>query len=72
MKETAKIHKIEYPVAADDDGATFKAFKADSYPDYYLIDRKGNLLWVISSTATSRKPFSWRSKRNRRGSKVNL
>ena len=45
MKETAKIHKIEYPVAADDDGATFKAFKADSYPDYYVIDRKGNLLW---------------------------
>src|SRR4051812_2372285 len=45
MKDTVKIHKVAYPVAADDGGATFKAFKADSYPDYYVIDRKGNLLW---------------------------
>jgi thiol-disulfide isomerase/thioredoxin len=45
MQETVKQHKIEYAVAADDGGATFKAFKADSYPDYYVIDRKGNLLW---------------------------
>ena len=27
------------------DGDTFAAFKANSYPDYYIIDRKGNLRW---------------------------
>jgi thiol-disulfide isomerase/thioredoxin len=45
MAETVKSQKIEYPVAADDGGATFAAFKADSYPDYYVINRQGNLLW---------------------------
>ena len=45
MEETVNKYKIEYAVAADDGGATFKAFKADSYPDYYLIDRQGNLVW---------------------------
>ena len=45
MQETVKKNKIEYPVAVDDKEATFKALKADSYPDYYLISRQGNLLW---------------------------
>ena len=45
MAQTVKEKKIEYPVALDDNAATFKAFLADSYPDYYVIDRKGNLLW---------------------------
>jgi hypothetical protein len=34
---------IGYPVAADVDKRTVAAFKVDSYPDYYLIDRAGNL-----------------------------
>jgi hypothetical protein len=45
MAETVKDKKIEYPVALDDKGATFKALLADGYPDYYVIDRGGNLLW---------------------------
>jgi len=45
MAETVKEKKIEYPVAVDEKGGTFKAFLADGYPDYYVIDRKGNLLW---------------------------
>jgi len=32
MKETAKIHKIEYPVAADDDGATIQSFQSRQLP----------------------------------------
>lgn len=34
---------ITYPVAIDVDSATTSAFAVDSYPDYYLIDRAGNL-----------------------------
>ena len=34
---------IQYPVALDIDNQTTKAFAVDSYPDYYLIDRQGNL-----------------------------
>jgi len=35
--------KITYPVCIDVDNATTTAFAVDSYPDYYLIDRAGNL-----------------------------
>jgi hypothetical protein len=41
-----KERNIEYAVALDNGkGDTFAAYKADSYPDYYIIDRKGNLRW---------------------------
>lgn len=43
MADTVKKHKIAYPVALDD--GTNAAFKANSYPDYYIIDRAGNLRW---------------------------
>src|SRR5688572_10766575 len=35
--------KITYAVAIDVDGQTETAFAVDSHPDYYLIDRAGNL-----------------------------
>jgi peroxiredoxin len=34
---------IEYPVALDHEGRTVQRFAVDSFPDYYLIDRAGNL-----------------------------
>jgi cytochrome c biogenesis protein CcmG/thiol:disulfide interchange protein DsbE len=51
MKETVQKFKIEYPVAADNGGATFEAFMADGYPDYYVINRQGKLLFgdVVNS-----------------------
>lgn len=45
MAATAKQKGIKYPIALDIDAATMKAFKANSYPDYFIIDRKGNLRW---------------------------
>lgn len=45
MAATAKQRGIKYPIALDIDAATMKAFKANSYPDYFIIDRKGNLRW---------------------------
>ena len=43
MAATVKEHKIEYPVAADTTGKTNEAYKVNGYPDYYFIDRAGNL-----------------------------
>jgi peroxiredoxin len=43
MQQTVKDKGIKYPVAADLTGMTNKAWKVDSYPDYYLIDRAGRL-----------------------------
>jgi len=46
MEATVKARNIQYAVALDaGKGDTFAAYKADSYPDYYVIDRKGNLRW---------------------------
>jgi len=46
MAATAKAKGITYPIAADDGGATVKAYGVNSYPDYYIIDRSGNLRWA--------------------------
>src|SRR5688572_27014627 len=46
MAETVAKHQIGYPVAADANGKTVAAYKANSFPDYYIIDRKGNLRWA--------------------------
>ena len=45
MAATVKDRGIKYPVALDDGKATFTGFKANSYPDYFIIDRNGNLRW---------------------------
>jgi len=46
MPEVAKRYGIEYPIAVDLKNATAEVYKADSTPDFYLIDRKGNLRWA--------------------------
>lgn len=38
-----KDQKIPYAIALDSEGKTVKSFAVDSYPDYYLIDKAGNL-----------------------------
>lgn len=43
MAPFVKEQGITYPVALDVDKKTTSAFAVDSYPDYYLIDRKGDL-----------------------------
>lgn len=44
MAETVKKHGIKYPVALDT-GDTLKGYLANSFPDYYVIDRQGRLRW---------------------------
>ena len=45
MKQTAKQHGIEYPVALDADGKVVSAYAVNSYPDYYIIGSDGKLRW---------------------------
>jgi peroxiredoxin len=49
MADTATEHGIKFPIAADTSGSTIEAFKVDSYPDYYIIDRQGNLFVADAS-----------------------
>ena len=43
MREFVAEQGIDYPVASDVANQTTSAFAVDSYPDYYLIDRRGIL-----------------------------
>jgi thiol-disulfide isomerase/thioredoxin len=43
MQQVAKDKGIEYLVAADVDGKSCEAYHVKSFPDYYIIDRAGNL-----------------------------
>jgi hypothetical protein len=50
MGEVAKKYGIHYPIVVDRENATSYAYKRDSTPDFYLIDRKGNLRWADIET----------------------
>jgi len=43
MADGVKRHGIAFPVAADTSGKTVEAYRVNGYPDYYFIDRAGNL-----------------------------
>lgn len=44
MAETVSEHGIRFPVAADPSGATNEAYRVNSYPDYFIIDRQGRVV----------------------------
>ena len=44
IEATVKERGIQYPVAVDQ--GTNSAYKANGFPDYYIIDRKGILRWA--------------------------
>ncbi|HUE75003.1 MAG TPA: TlpA disulfide reductase family protein [Pirellulaceae bacterium] len=43
VAEYVQEESLPWPVAVDVEKKTVTAFKVDSYPDYYVIDRTGNL-----------------------------
>lgn len=43
MAKYAEEAGVNFPIAIDIDKKTTSAFRVDSYPDYYLIDRSGKL-----------------------------
>ena len=46
LKQAVSELRIEYPVAQDNDGRTWRAFNNRYWPTLYLIDKKGNLRYV--------------------------
>jgi thiol-disulfide isomerase/thioredoxin len=46
MPQIARHYGIEYPIAIDVKNTTADTYKADSTPDFYLIDRRGKLRWA--------------------------
>jgi len=46
MTEIAQRHRIGYPIVSDPELAAVKAYRVDTYPDYYLIDRAGRVRGV--------------------------
>lgn len=51
MAEYVKDQEINYPVAIDEDSKTVRAFGGNSYPDYFVIDRAGNLRFADLANA---------------------
>ena len=46
LKSAVKELNIEYTVAKDNDGRTWRAYNTRYWPTLYLIDKKGNLRYV--------------------------
>ena len=46
LKQAVAQAGIEYPVAQDNDGATWKAYHNSYWPALYLIDKRGHIRYV--------------------------
>ncbi|MEJ2012941.1 MAG: redoxin domain-containing protein [Anaerolineales bacterium] len=46
LKDALKRWEIEYPVAQDNDGRTWRAYSNRYWPTLYLIDKRGHLRYV--------------------------
>lgn len=46
LKDAIVRYGIEYPVAQDNDGATWKTYKNHYWPTLYLIDKQGHIRYV--------------------------
>jgi thiol-disulfide isomerase/thioredoxin len=46
LKDAIARYDIQYPVAQDNDGATWRAYKYRYWPTLYLIDKQGHIRYV--------------------------
>lgn len=46
LKEAVAELGIEYAVAQDNDGATWRAYRNRYWPTFYLIDKRGDIRYV--------------------------
>ena len=46
LKDAVQELGIQYPVAQDNDGATWKAYESQYWPSMYLIDKKGEIRYI--------------------------
>jgi thiol-disulfide isomerase/thioredoxin len=46
LKQAVEQWKIKYPVAQDNDGATWTAYHNAYWPTFYLVDKRGHIRYV--------------------------
>ncbi len=46
LKDAVLNYGIEYPVAQDNDGATWRAYRNHYWPTLYLIDKQGHIRYM--------------------------
>lgn len=46
LKQAVRDLEVEYPVAQDNDGRTWRAYKNRYWPTLYLIDKRGHIRYV--------------------------
>jgi Peroxiredoxin len=46
LKEAVARNEIEYPVAQDNDGTTWRAYGNHYWPTLYLIDKQGHIRYM--------------------------
>ena len=46
LKDAVVKNEIRFPVAQDNDGATWQAYKNEYWPTMYLIDKRGHIRYV--------------------------
>ena len=46
LRDAVARFEIEYPVAQDNDGATWRAYRNNYWPTLYLIDKQGHIRYV--------------------------
>lgn len=51
MRAAVKENGLDYPIAQDGAKKTMQAMHADSFPDYYLIDRSGKVRFADLANA---------------------
>jgi thiol-disulfide isomerase/thioredoxin len=50
----AKRFRLPWPVVADQQGTTWKAYNAEGWPDRFLIDQKGNIVLKVFGEGNNR------------------
>ena len=47
VRTAAQRYRLPWPIVADQEGTTWKAYAADGWPDRYLVDPQGNIVMKI-------------------------
>lgn len=47
LKKQMEVLKVDFPVLTDNKKQNWKAYEAENWPAYYLIDREGNIAFNI-------------------------
>lgn len=54
VRAAAEHYKLPWPILADQDGTTWKAYHAQGWPDRFLVDPKGNIVMEVFGEQNNR------------------